>query len=341
MIKRQPIIKPVGTFLSKEGAMSAARILIGVVLGAAVGIAPLPVVVGIGAGVVGLTGLAHRSIEKEKQKVLLNTYHKEISYMQGKDDNDLTLQDLHAASKDEQTGKGSTAISMALDYFKDTRNFYIISQAVTAGLMIGGLQMINAFVIADTAVGSAASALGLAGAAGLLYNELFNAVKSIGSLVYDGNIEGTITRDIRAITQQISLGGRISSTRVMGILVCANEELSAAIEQQYGQHYEQLSIAEKREVVNQYDTKLNVIELTQHINTGRILPTELAFIAFGESSGTPPNPNVPDMHMVSDADNLTQWAARIKTPSPLFAENVVRMDLDENHATDIEELRRL
>lgn len=317
-----------GGFLSKDGAMSVTRLLIGVAFGAAVGgSVGLPAMVAISIGIVALTGVAHYSIEQQKKEMLLNVYHQEIAQILGKDVTSLVVEDLERVAKTDQNPSGrSTAVAMALDYFEDTRNFYIGAQTVTAGLMIAGLSVASSFGMPT---------LTLAGASGLLYNELFRAVTNVGSFVYDGNIEGCITRDIRSITDQISLGGRVSSTRVMGVLVAANQEIRNEIQAKYGTEYKDLSISDKRDIVNHYAHHLDVERITRDINTGRILPTELGFALFRESSGVPPREVVPDMHMVSDEHNTTRWRARATKPEPLFkpAPDYVRqLDLEESEA---------
>ena len=244
--------RSIGAFLIKDGAMSAARILIGVSLGAAVGTigtsisVGLPALIGISTAIIGLTAMAHTSIQREKKALLLDTYREELGHLLGKDDKQLTVKDLEAAAKSPDNLQGSTAIQMALDYFTDTRNFYIGTQAITAATMVGGLFAIKA-AFPEEAASGVLSPAALSGASGLLYNEMFKGFSNIASLFYDGNIEGTITKDIRAITEQISLGGRISSTRVLGVMVSADDDLQKRVMDQFGQPYDQLSIADNSE----------------------------------------------------------------------------------------------
>lgn len=253
--------------------MATSRVLIGGVLGTVVGgDAALWQIAAAGAGVIGATALAHYSMENHKQKLLLDTYRTELGAMLGKEARGTTVDDLLA-----NAGK-SKALVAALNYFRDTRNFYIACQAVTMGLVIGGLALVN-----STGMPTAA----LAGGAALVYNEIFNTVSTIGSVFTTKNLSGTITKEVRAIADQISLGGRISSTRVFSVFVQADAELAEAIHAKYNNEYEQLSIAQKREVVAQCDGKYHIYAVTDDINAGRILPTELAFLAYGEKSGVP------------------------------------------------------
>lgn len=179
-------LQKLGEFLSRDGAMSAARVLIGVVLGGIIGsnigIAGL---VAFGAALVGLTGIAHHSIERQRQHELLDLYREEISTMLGKDPKNLTIKDLKQASRQASANvspKGK-ALDLALDYFRNTRNFYILSQTATAGLMAAGLWVVNDSLFPGLPTAA------LAGAAGLLYNELFQSVSSIGAVFTDKNIK--------------------------------------------------------------------------------------------------------------------------------------------------------
>ena len=315
-------VQKIGAFLNKDGAMTVARVLVGVMLGATMGlkIAPLAIAA-ISIGVVGLTAIAHTTIERQKKALLLDTYREEISHMLGKDEKTLTVHELQDAAKSPHNPDGSTALSMALDYFRNTRNFFIMSQVTTAALMVAALSFVGTLGV---------STVGLAGAAGLLYNELFRTVTNIGSLTIDKNIKGTITKEIRAINNQISLGGRVSSTRVLGVLVSADPKMQAQIQTDYDQPYNELSIADKRKVVNRYAEQTDVVQITRDINMGRMLPTELAFIAFGESSGTPLRDVVPEMHSQSDRTNTTRWRAHVRPHTPILT------TLAPDHATQLE-----
>ena len=315
------IFEKIGAFLSKEGAMTVARVLVGVTLAFAVGAlggagsgvgsaVAWPAIIGISMGVVGLTAMAHTSIERQKKEVLLDNYREEISHVLGKNDKTLTVQDLEAAAKSPENPNGSTALSMALDYFRDTRNFFVASQAATAALMVTAVGFLKTAVLpVDFPI------VGLASASGLLYNELFRTVTNVGSLAIDKNVKGALTKEMRAINQQIAQGSNISATRVMGVMVMVNPDLKKQIIGHYNQPYEELSIADKREVVERYDVQMNLVQTAKDINAGRMLPTELGFIAFGESSGTPMRSEAPENHE-EKPKHVGHWQARVSEQAP-------------------------
>lgn len=269
-------------FLYRDGTMTMARAMIGAVLGLMIGsgVVGAPVVGLIGAGMVVLTALAHTGIERAKRQVLTDFYRDEIAASLGKPAAEVTPADLEPMGlMPHDGGKGSYAIKAAADDFTRIRNFFIVAQAATAVLMTGALFAVESFFPGLPMVA-------LAGGASLLYNELFDTVRRGGEIVTDIN-KGTITRDIRAISDQIGLGGRISSTRVFSVFVKADPGLASAIKKRFGAEYDDLGITVKRELVREYDAKYKLYQATQDMNLGYINPTELGFLAYGQQSGVP------------------------------------------------------
>lgn len=266
-------------FVFRDATGSMSRILIGGVLGAFIG-SGAGVVAAIGAGLIGLTALANIGVEQTKKRLLANLYCDEISAALGKPKEEVSAADIaEMARTPEEGGRGSYAIDAAVNSYARVRNFNIAVQAITAGIMIAGLAAVTTFFPAIPVVA-------IAGVASVLYNEVYESVRTGGEILTNVN-EGTITRDIRAISDQINLGGRISSTRVLAVFVKANPQLADEIQQKHGMDYEMLNVATKRELVQQYDKKYNLFEIKRDINDGFINPTELAFLAYGQTSGRP------------------------------------------------------
>lgn len=100
----------------------------------------------------------------------------------------------------------------------------------------------------------------------------------------------------------------MSSTRIMGVIVAANPKLQQEIEAQYHAPYAELSISEKRDITRFYNDVTHAYQIADDINFGRILPTELAFSAFGEQSGVVRRSDIPDMHSPSEDAEAMRWS---------------------------------
>lgn len=321
-INGRETLRAVGLYLGRDGTMSAIRTLIGVTMGALIGTGTVtgavPLAV-MGAGFVAFTGAAHWAIERGRQETLLDTYRTEVSHMLGKGEKHLTVADLKQAAKSPANPEGSTAIKMGLDYYKDTRNFFITSQAITAAIMVGALGTLGSMGNLPLPT------LGLIGASGLVYNRMFRTVENIHDFVTRKDVRYDIIRDIETIQDQVALGGRVSSTRVLGVLVEANPELQTKVRAALNQPYKNLSIAKKRMAVKLLEDETQVTGLTKEINMGSILPTELAFIAFGESSGAPKEAVAPEIHIVQDEQDKQLWTAHVAVPEESYTK---QLDVD-------------
>jgi hypothetical protein len=197
----------------------------------------------------------------------------------GKPVADLSLKDLHDAAKPvEEGGKGVLALQKAMEMFKERRNIGIGVQLGTTALVIAGLGFATLFDPL-TAV--------LAGGAAFFYNEVHKMVEAAANITFNIEDRKTITKEIRRIADQVGLGGRVSSTRVLGVFVEADAQLQQEIIERYGDDYENLTIAQKRRAVKEYDESLGIYRLTQDINSGCVNPTELGFLAYGQTSGVP------------------------------------------------------
>lgn len=303
----------IGDFFSREGTMSVSRFVLGGVLGAAVTNVDFISLLGISGAMVGLASLAHFSIEKSRQRMLMDLYREEIAASPEvqKSPEQVEMKDLFAASKTpDEGGRGSYAIKNSLSYFADVRKFYIVAQAATAALMTGALIGIKSIPGLE---GFSSSFL-LAGGAALLYNEMFNTVVALGSMITNKNITGTITKEVRAITEQLSLGGQVSPTRVFGVFVEADPKLAKEITDRYGEHYDKLDVAEKREIAAKYAERYHLVQLTHDINQGHVRPTELGFLAYGQHSGVPRLEKVANIGGDADSVEVAPQSVSLQAP---------------------------
>lgn len=270
-------------FLNRDGAQLASRVMIGGLLGLAMS-AGAGWVAAVCVGAVAFNGYAQNTVRRFRQKVLMELYRSEIAAVENVENKcDVTLSHLKDVAKPQiEGGKGIVALNDAMELFTSKRNSNVLIQATTIGVML-------ALMGSLAAVASAASlpSLALAGGAAFVYNEVYKMVDGIANISLGLDDKHTISREVRAINDQIALGGRISSTRVLRVFVEANPKLGEAIKAQHGEEYDELPVDQKRAIVKQYDNEYNLYTLTRDINCGVINPTELAFLAYGQNSGVP------------------------------------------------------
>ncbi len=277
-------------FMHHEGAHAGAHIVNNAALGAVMGIPDMsiaiPTTLAVLTVITGFNAYAMNALKGHRKKIALNMYREEVAALQGKPVHAVTVADLENAAKPvEQGGMGIAALKTTLDLIEKRRNYTFIAEMATSGLMALGLMTIAALGKLAGSQYALGMMVGLAGASTALYGEVFKLVESGINILTGLDEEKTVTADIRDIAKQISLGGRISSTRVMGVYEQADPQLRKEITERYGDEYDDLTISQKRKVVKDYDAKYHIYALTKDINDGCINPTELAFMAYNQRSG--------------------------------------------------------
>lgn len=296
-------------FLNRDGAQLATRVIIGGVIGAAVGAGAFPLAAAAVAGTSLFTAYAQTTLQSYRKKVLLDFYNEELGAVLNKAPQDVTLKDLDTVAKPvSEGGKGIVAIDKALGLFREKRNFAIGVQLATSLAMSGAIMLAGAFLDPS----STAVAL-LASSAALFYNEAYRMVDAVGNIVTGTDEKKTITRDVRSICEQLSAGGRVSSVRVFGVFVEANDQLAADIKQRFGKEYADLNVGEKRQALKVYEPDYHVLQITRDINRGVIAPNELGFMAYGQRSGVPPK-EASAMALADDAGAKADYRVTTLTP---------------------------
>lgn len=255
------------TAIGLGGAVTAAE-----TLGAGLGIGLTALAAG---STVGFSAIIEYTNRKLSQKRLLEIYREEIAALNGKSPDALTIDDL-----DTPASRSNPALDDAMKLFDRRRNFYVGTHAVAA-LALTGVVGLAVFAL------ELVPALAIAGVAGLLYEQTFQSMKTLGNALFQVESARTITKQIREIADQIGLGGRVSSTRVLGVFIEANPELRGKVKERFGNEYAELTIAQKRDMVKLFDSTYQLYKITHDLNTGAVNPTELAFLAYGQKSGVP------------------------------------------------------
>jgi hypothetical protein len=116
------------------------------------------------------------------------------------------------------------------------------------------------------------------------YSVVKNPLQKLGDRMFDMDKKTTHER-IEEIHRDHEAGRAISRERVFAVFVHSNPELDQFIESRYGKKFDELSVADKIALADTIGSKVNLAQLTDDINHGRIKAHELAFAVDGTMSG--------------------------------------------------------
>ncbi|GEM_PF-4079839 len=223
----------------------------------------------------------HReSMHEFNENHLLDRFRQEIGAVLGKDSRDVTLENLYTvANGSKALGlKGNNTLRDELEHLeKNTHRgdmVSILAGAITLGGLAIALSMGVASVAPDWAIRMGA------GGANFLLNSVVPAWDYISDIMRPSSHSYIV-----ALDREIQHGRQLTPERVLGAFVAADKNLDKKIQAAYGDNYEDLSPSLQRDVVNKIGVEYGVLQLTDGLNQGRILPTELAFILEGQRSG--------------------------------------------------------
>lgn len=229
---------------------------------------------GIGTGVGLQAYLNHKDFEHSKD-MLASMYRKEISSYMGMDPRSVNVQTL------EQFAKLNPSIDEHIDRERNRRN-------VSTGVWIvaGALGFVASAALIAT--GSVALVAGLAGVAAFTLARPL--LKIAGKHIYKID-EPTTVDIIKSLEWKLTKGQSVSQAQVMEAYISATPHLKEQIEQQFGQSFGELDMANQQRIMLQYGPSVMLDDVTQAINENRMNARELVFRVHGDISGAYPDPS--------------------------------------------------
>jgi|GEM_PF-1569210 len=226
-----------------------------------------------------------------RKDAIKDMYKEELSAKLDKPINKLNRNDLDTLAKNNAVIKEELRRSSRQRYFGVALSF-VASMASLAAIMIA-LPAVVGLATGVTAAVAAHSSPLLIGFGGFLVKAVvglatYNTVKAPLHWAADKlfGIDDPTTNDrIVAIKRDRHAGKAISREQVMSVFVASNPQLDKYIVQEYGKHYDDLSLDDKKQVVQELSQHLPLERLTLEINSGKVNPTELAFAVEGQESG--------------------------------------------------------
>lgn len=270
--------------------------------------------VAVGA-VAGVSAYLVQKDFEHKRESLVERYRSEVGQLLGKAKDKVQEQDLAMVARGDFK-KGIPANPSIRRELKNTwlnRNVNFVLATVVSVITFAAVHAIDMFV-GDNIGGSLHHIVGEGNALGAMFDAVRNGnfadFREIGGLMLRNGLIGLVTYhgmktpahwaaaeildiDERTVNDRITeikrtLGhGRdVQPEQVLGTFIHAHHDIEEQIEAEYGKKFDKMSHKQQGELLSVVQEYMNVKEITDNINHGRMRPEELVFAAYGQSSGT-------------------------------------------------------
>ena len=242
-------------------------------------------VIGLAAGV--SAGLTQMDYQHRKDS-LAEMYKEEISLKLGKKIDGVGRSDLDKLAPtnyviDEELRRNSKqrTFGVALSFIASMASLAVIRIVLPAllGPTLGiGVEGAQSFM-------QEAGTFLIRGAAALItYQLVKDPLHAIADKLFDID-KVTVNDGIVSIGNDRKAGKAISREQVLSVFVAAHPQLAQFIVRNFGQHYDNLSLDDKKRATTELNKIIPLDKLTLEINSGKTNVTELAFAVQGEISG--------------------------------------------------------
>ncbi len=236
--------------------------------------------------------------DREEERMIA-LYRREIAAQTGFNPDQITREDLRNAAAKNPTLQQAVEVN---DRMVSTRMKSWVASAVLAtvgvGLLFVGIPAIGfeaplAFILPKLPI----AAIAIKGLFGAL---IFNVAKPLTDYIGDkitGLNQRTAHEYIKELQHIREQGRRLQPEQVLGAFVKAHPTIDEEVKDRYGVGFDKLvrdqKFPEMQAILQKYDAQFNISGLTEDINNGRVLVSELAYAAHGQKSGV--EPLEPDM----------------------------------------------
>jgi hypothetical protein len=227
--------------------------------------------------------------DREEERMVA-MYRREIAAQTGFNPEQITKEDLRNAAAKNPTLQQAIDVNdkMVSSNMKSWVASAVIS-TVIVGLMFVGIPGLFAAPLATMLPASPLAAAGVRALFGAL---CFNLAKPVTDYVSDrinGLNRHTSHEYIKELNHIREQGRKLQPEQVLGVFVKAHPAIDQEVQREYGVNFDKLvrdqKFPEMQKILDKYDDKFNISALTEDINNGRILVSELAYAAHGQKSG--------------------------------------------------------
>lgn len=349
------MFKPTPTVvLARTGAAQATKMVVPHWAGAAWGV----------PAATGVLAVMSQWDHEHEMHTYLREYKEPVARITGKPVHEVKLKDLEAV------GKVNPTIGEAIKRSRSQRNLSVgvtliggvaalaiaaVAVAPVAGVLlaavgasaastvIGGVTAGTVAHLAATALVSFASFLGVEHTLDKIgENKLGLKEPSIKDVEHNPRKQGElfVSSQVTYLRQLQSRGQKISGAQVMTVFASANKALGEQIKTRYGVEFHKLGKEPQADALKRFGPQYNVEKIADDLNNRRIWARELAFTAYGQSSGEPRFTRKSD-ELQKRVDELTaqlnQQTGRGESPVAFRSGNVQGTVLGQQQMTQQEE----
>lgn len=230
-----------------------------------------------------------------RRNQLTEDFKPELAAKLGKKEAEVTASDLDKVAEVNPTLNEATRVS------RWERNIGVVISALSTALVMTAMMLLDVKNGGPALLSDGQGFLGMNGgslfsASGLTELAVkgtvalggYFAVKTPMHYIADqigGVKEKTVADHILDLRHEVRHGRGLSQERVLGVLLEAHPTLDEAIAKDYGKPFIALPAKAKRAVIREMGPALQLEQLTEDINLGRVRPEEIAFKAYGQESG--------------------------------------------------------
>lgn len=247
------------------------------------------------------TGLAFASWvsfseSKMEKRRMTNAFRPEIAALTGKHWRLVTVDDLDMLAVGNQSEHIAPvqAFEEKLNQNRSKRLLSLIGHVVGAAVAFGAIWLgfsnfEQTFADAGKAVvdtigfGENFPAMATAGVISLFADTAFTLV---GERVM-GLHKPTVYDRVQQLKKEQRMGRMITEEKVFSVVLAANPGFAAGIKEKYGQEFEKLPSPYQKEIINAFDQAYPIKQLAEEIDSGARRANEIAFFAYGQTSGVP------------------------------------------------------
>lgn len=236
------------------------------------------------------------SESRMEKRRMTNAFRPEIAALTGKHWRQVTVDDLDTLAVGNRAEHISPvqAFEEKLNQNRSKRFLSLIGHVVGAAVAFGAIWLgfsnfEQTFVEAGKTVvdtigwGANLPAMATAGVISLIADTTFTLV---GERMMGLN-KPTVYDRVQQLKKEQRMGRMITEEKVFSVVLAANPGFAVGIKEKYGQEFEKLPAPYQKEIINAFDQAYPIKQITEEIDSGARRANELAFFAYGQTSGVP------------------------------------------------------
>ena len=118
--------------------------------------------------------------------------------------------------------------------------------------------------------------------------------------------ENTVNDRVSGIKRTLGHGREVKPEQVLALFIHAHPDIEEQVKAEYGMEFDQMTRQQKQAMIKVVEQYMDIEQVTDDINKGRMRPEELLFSAYGQSSGMEIGEDGKHVHHGNVLDNMWQ-----------------------------------